>query len=268
MIRTVLALFIFALTLCVMIIYQPFSSTADPDAGVEVTRAATAEAPLAVPGAAPITPAPITPAPVPRLRTSADSMDALSGAVLADLGVIAPSAPAPIADPATAQVVAELQRVTGAPAAPAQPDLQSLVAQALRDGQSDAYIDRLVNEAARAGDIAVPRELVTAEGRVDTATLLAAIVTEASAATGVAPVLAPAPQPAEAPGLEVRVIQQNDGTREARFYTVQPGESLGAIAHKLYGDAAFYPLIFEANRQIMPSPDRVRVGQRLVIPAP
>lgn len=260
MIRTVLALFIFAITLCVMIIYQPFTPKADPGTGVEVTRAATAEAQVAVP-------APTDPAPVPRPATSEDSMDELSSAVLADLGLVDPPAPAPIPDPATAQVVAELQRMTGAPAS-ARPDLQSLVADALRDGQSDSYIDALVNEAAQAGDIAVPRELVTAEGRVDTATLLAAIVAKATEATGVTLDLAPTAAPADLDGLEVRVIQQNDGAREARFYTVQPGDSLGAIAQKLYGDADFYPRIFEANRQIVPSPDRIRVGQRLVVPAP
>jgi len=51
-----------------------------------------------------------------------------------------------------------------------------------------------------------------------------------------------------------------------QFYTVGVGDSLGAIAVKFYGDVAKFNMIFEANRTILSSPDKIRVGQRLVIP--
>ena len=49
-----------------------------------------------------------------------------------------------------------------------------------------------------------------------------------------------------------------------RAYTVKPGDTLGRIARKLYGDASRYPLIVSANR--IADPDRLAVGRRLVIP--
>jgi len=64
----------------------------------------------------------------------------------------------------------------------------------------------------------------------------------------------------------VRVVQRADETEQYRFYTVGAGDSLGAIAIKFYGDARFYAAIFDANRAILSSPDRIRTGQRLVIP--
>lgn len=47
-------------------------------------------------------------------------------------------------------------------------------------------------------------------------------------------------------------------------YTVRPGDTLGKIARRIYGDAARYTLIVRANR--IPDPDRLSVGQKLVIP--
>lgn len=49
-------------------------------------------------------------------------------------------------------------------------------------------------------------------------------------------------------------------------HTVAKGETLGVIAKHWYGDAARYKDIFEANRGTLAHPDRVEVGQALVIP--
>ena len=154
-------------------------------------------------------------------------------------------------------------KAEGAQDLDAAPSLQSLVAQALRDGKSDAYIDALVNEAVGRGEIAAPRALVTVDGRVDTHVLLASLVAQASRDAGIAqPVLSPGGE-----GVEVRIVQKADGeTEKHHFYTVNSGDSLGAIAQKFYGDASRFMMIYEANRMIVPSPDKIRVGQRLVIP--
>ncbi len=50
------------------------------------------------------------------------------------------------------------------------------------------------------------------------------------------------------------------------FYTVQPGDTLSAIAKKHYGSASKYPVIFEANRPMLKHPDRIYPGQVLRIP--
>jgi hypothetical protein len=47
-------------------------------------------------------------------------------------------------------------------------------------------------------------------------------------------------------------------------YTVLPGDTLGKIARRFYGDASRYPLIVSAN--LIADPDRLVVGQQLVIP--
>ncbi len=51
-----------------------------------------------------------------------------------------------------------------------------------------------------------------------------------------------------------------------RTYVVKPGDSLSKIARQFYGDANQYNQIFEANRDQLSRPDRIDVGQVLVIP--
>jgi len=51
-----------------------------------------------------------------------------------------------------------------------------------------------------------------------------------------------------------------------RTYTVQPGDSLSKISKQFYGDANKYMKIFEANKDKLSDPDKVRAGQELVIP--
>lgn len=50
-------------------------------------------------------------------------------------------------------------------------------------------------------------------------------------------------------------------------YTVQSGDTLSAIAKQFYGHANKYNVIFEANRDILDDPDKIKPGQVLKIPA-
>jgi nucleoid-associated protein YgaU len=54
---------------------------------------------------------------------------------------------------------------------------------------------------------------------------------------------------------------------EAAFYTVKSGDSLSKIAKEVYGDMMKYPIIFEANKPMLTSPDLIYPGQVLRIPA-
>lgn len=65
---------------------------------------------------------------------------------------------------------------------------------------------------------------------------------------------APPPAPAAAPAAAEKV------------HVVEKGDTLGAIAKKYYGKASAYPKIFEANRDVLDDPDKIRPGQRLRIP--
>jgi len=51
-----------------------------------------------------------------------------------------------------------------------------------------------------------------------------------------------------------------------RFYTVQSGDTLGSIAKKFYGDGRRWPTIAAANKDVLPDPNRLRVGMKLRIP--
>lgn len=192
------------------------------------------------------------------------TLNEITSGLMVDLGLRTPDP-----DALQAQSVAALSGIRAMTGQPAQGEgqpvtLQGIVAKALREGQSDAYIDALVNEAVGRGDITAPREIVTENGRVDTHVLLAGLVAQATRDAGlVAPKVAPSGE-----GVEVRVVQKADGATERHhFYTVNPGDSLGAIAHRFYGDANRFMAIYEANRMIVSSPDKIRVGQRLVIPS-
>lgn len=53
---------------------------------------------------------------------------------------------------------------------------------------------------------------------------------------------------------------------EARTYTVAAGDNLSKIAKHLYGDANKWNEIFEANKDTIGNPDRIKVGQVLRLP--
>jgi hypothetical protein len=69
-------------------------------------------------------------------------------------------------------------------------------------------------------------------------------------ATKAAPPTAPASQPQAA----------------AQTYTVQSGDTLSAIAKKFLGNANSYMEIFNANRDQLTDPDKIKPGQVLKIP--
>jgi LysM repeat protein len=56
------------------------------------------------------------------------------------------------------------------------------------------------------------------------------------------------------------------GGQSSRTYTVKAGDTLSKISEQFYGKANQYMKIFEANRNQLDSPDRIRPGQELVIP--
>lgn len=160
----------------------------------------------------------------------------------------------------TQDVLANLTGGAKGAGAPDSGDLQTLVVQALRQGQSDAYLDALLNEARDSGRIAVPEALITSDGKVDTTTLLAALVQRSVGATKV-------PADSGLAGAEPEVTRPRARSLvRAEVYTVQPGDSLAAISYRFYGDTMQYTVIYDANRDKITTPDKIRVGQQLTIP--
>lgn len=146
---------------------------------------------------------------------------------------------------------------------PAEPEktLEAMVAQALAEGRTDEAIDEIVNQAVAEGEIAAPTGLTTTDGKVDTAVLLAAIVAEAQGdEIGQGDLSEPT-------ALVEGGTSSLQAATEDVLYVVQPGDSLGALALRFYGDADLNGAIFKANRQVMDTPESLAVGMKLLIPA-
>lgn len=60
---------------------------------------------------------------------------------------------------------------------------------------------------------------------------------------------------------------QGSGGAGARSYTVKSGDTLSAIARDQLGNASDYMKIFEANRDQLSDPDKIKPGQVLKMPA-
>jgi nucleoid-associated protein YgaU len=70
----------------------------------------------------------------------------------------------------------------------------------------------------------------------------------------------------QAPAAAAAAAAGGAPTPAARTYTVQPGDSLSKISKEFYGDANKYMKIFDANKDKLTDPDKVKVGTNLIIP--
>lgn len=52
----------------------------------------------------------------------------------------------------------------------------------------------------------------------------------------------------------------------AQYHVVVQGDTLSKIAKKFYGDAMLYSKIFDANREQLTDPKKIKPGQKLLIP--
>ncbi len=64
----------------------------------------------------------------------------------------------------------------------------------------------------------------------------------------------------------VRRASQQESEAKAHTYTVKSGDSLSKIAKEIYGDAARWPEILEANKDQIKDPNLIHPGQELRIP--
>ena len=53
---------------------------------------------------------------------------------------------------------------------------------------------------------------------------------------------------------------------EPRFYTIQKGDTLWAIAENYYNDGSKYPVIVDANIEVIKDADKIYEGQSIRIP--
>lgn len=60
--------------------------------------------------------------------------------------------------------------------------------------------------------------------------------------------------------------QGGAGSIGARSYTIEKGDTLSAIAKRVYGKASYWQQIFDANRDTLDNPDRIFPGQVITLP--
>ena len=73
--------------------------------------------------------------------------------------------------------------------------------------------------------------------------------------------------PGESPDLvPVAIPPAGGAASSARTHTVATGESLSTIAKNYYGDEGKWRTIYDANRDVVKDPDRLKQGMKLVIP--
>ena len=63
----------------------------------------------------------------------------------------------------------------------------------------------------------------------------------------------------------IGATKASSGTTETITYTVMPGDTLGKIAAKYFGNANMWRKIYADNGDVIKNPDKIRVGQKLRI---
>ncbi len=159
--------------------------------------------------------------------------------------------------------------------------IREIVEHADKRGEPEEYVLKLIEEAVATSGSEVPVALLAADGNLDTTMLVSSVVgrsldpAEADADAGYLAALRgeaattagkridSRPQTAAKP-LPAK-IRPSPEARPSSVVVVN-GDTLGGIAWRYYGDALAYVKIFEANKDRLESPDRIRVGATLRLP--
>ncbi len=65
-------------------------------------------------------------------------------------------------------------------------------------------------------------------------------------------------------GVSANTVETEGGVQ---YYIIQSGDNLSKIAKHFYGDPNKYPIIFEANREVIKDANKIFPGQKIRIPA-
>ncbi len=66
--------------------------------------------------------------------------------------------------------------------------------------------------------------------------------------------------------VDISALSAPEPAADVEYYTIESGDTLGAIAKRFLGNAMDYPKIFEANREVIKDPDLIYPGQKIRIP--
>lgn len=123
------------------------------------------------------------------------------------------------------------------------------------DSTIDARLDNeVVTLTGRTADIQTKTKIMAAFNEaVETKNTINQIAIEHKPATA-----APAAQPKKPAGMSL--------ASEPRTHEVAAGDTLTGMAQRYYGNASQFRKIFDANRDQLSDPDKIKVGQKLKIP--
>ncbi len=78
------------------------------------------------------------------------------------------------------------------------------------------------------------------------------------------------PKPVAAPETELKAAGQEKSAVEQKYteYVVRPGDTLSGIAKKFYKDGRLFGRIYEANKDVIPNPNKLPLGAKIRIPQP
>lgn len=124
-------------------------------------------------------------------------------------------------------------------------------------------LEKILAKAAADGDIEVPGSVAANGGAIDSKTLLFDLVQRSLEDGSEKEIAAAEEMSRRAFAASAAKTQVVNGQR---FYTVEAGDSLAYISLQFYGSTNAYETIFDANRTAIASPDKIQIGQRLLIP--
>jgi phage tail protein X len=84
-------------------------------------------------------------------------------------------------------------------------------------------------------------------------------------ASGLSPFVAPKPEEVPVGGPHQHA-HATPVQKPEEYYLIQRGDTLSHIARRYYGNAARWPQLFEANREVIQDPDRIFPGQKIRVP--
>ena len=136
------------------------------------------------------------------------------------------------------------------------PGLKSL--DAVVEGKTVTLTGEAATLEAKGKAMAEFNKLVETENTVNKISVAKAPAAAAPPPAAAAPPPAVAADAAPAPAAPAKTA--------GKIHVVEKGDTLGAIAKKYYGKASAYMKIFEANRDVLDDPDKIKPGQKLRIP--
>jgi nucleoid-associated protein YgaU len=84
-----------------------------------------------------------------------------------------------------------------------------------------------------------------------------------------APEPQPVPELAPDPVLDPEPVPQAEAVdRSPRYYTVKPGDTLYRISKSVYGEDKYWKAIYQANKNVITTPNTVQPGWKLRLPPP